>query len=103
MKKIAYSPLIILTTLISCISYAGVSCDEAKITEVLVYDQKVVIKQGGKYRGLGFTSTANNQDRKLSIVLTAKATGDLVQLTYPDGYNCSEDNYAEDPELVVIK
>ena len=103
MKNKFVSLLIISFVLFSQNLYAGVTCDAEKITQILIYDSKIVVRQGNIYRGLGFSSSAKNQDRKLSVIMAAKATGDLVQLTYPEGYNCSEDNYGEDPELVVVK
>lgn len=89
--------------LVSANVYSSVNCGEAQITEILVYDEKVVVKHGARYRGLGFTTSARNQDKKLSIVLAAKATGNTVTLVYPDGYDCSVDNYGADPEIVIVK
>ena len=82
---------------------ADVNCEEAPITEILVYGHKIVIKQSNRFRGLGYNDTAKNQDKKLSVVLAAKAIGSPVRLVYPDGYDCNVHDYGTDPIMVVVK
>lgn len=98
--------LICFGVILVCVAsrgFANVDCGEELISEILVYDGKVVVKHGSLYRGLGVTSSAQNQDKKFSLVLAAKATSTPVTLTYADGYDCSVNNYTDDPELVVLR
>ena len=95
--------LAFLAILLPPLSLASVNCGSELISEILIYDHKIVVKQGNRYRGLGHTTTAKNQDKMLSLVLTAKAAGIPVVLVYPDGYDCSVDDYSADPEMIILK
>jgi hypothetical protein len=100
-KKCLYSALAF--TFFSNTGYSSVTCGPDLIDQVLVYDTKVVVKHGAIYRGLGFTDTAKNQDKKLSLVLTAKAASIPVSLSYADGFDCNVHDYGQDPEMVVLR
>jgi|GEM_PF-2389965 len=96
------SILIIFVVTFSDFALADVSCGIAQINQILVYNDKIVVLHGNTYRGLGFTSTAKNQDKKLSVVLTAKASGAQVEMRYPDDYDCATHNYGRDPTMVIL-
>lgn len=73
---------------------ARVDCSEALITHIQIESSKVIYRQqGAPWRSLGDLSTLGTSER-YSALLGAQHAARMVKVGYPDGYDCSKENFA---------
>lgn len=72
---------------------ARVDCSEALITHIQIEGSKVVYKQqGAPWRSVGDLSTVGVRER-YSALLGAQHAARMVKVGYPDGYDCTKENF----------